>query len=141
MRESAPKPVSTFGREHHSKMSMNQINRNFAWSNEYSDDSFVGIFHEKDLWDDDEYFKLENYLYEQCEVYKNESSVPRKVFWPAMRIYSYLSLSIGCHFDSNDGFKLKGLSLEQIYERRERLQLVFEGFFEGEMPKKKYLGY
>jgi hypothetical protein len=120
---------------------MNQINRNFAWCDEYSDDSFAGLFHEKRKWDDEEYFKLENYLYEQCEKYKDQSFLPRDVFWPVMRIYSYLSHSIGCHFDENDGFELIGLSREQIYERRERMQLVFEGFFKGDMPKKEHLGY
>jgi len=120
---------------------MNEINRNFAWSKEYSDDSFVGIFHEKNLWNDGEYFKLENYLYEQCDEYRGEASISRDVFWPAMRIHSYLSQSIGCHLDPNDGFNLEGLNQDQIYQRRERLQLVFEGFFKGEMPNKEYLGY
>ena len=120
---------------------MNEINRNFAWSKDYSEESFVGIFHERNSWNDDAYFNLENYLYAQCEIHKDDSSVPRDMYWPAMRIYSYLLLSLGCHLDSNDGFELKELSLEQIYARRERLQLVFEGFFKGEMPNKKYLGY
>jgi len=120
---------------------MNEITRNFAWSADYSENSFAGIFHEECRWDDNEYKKLENYLYEQCISYKETSTLPREVFWPAMRIFSFLSNSIGCHFDSNDGFELRGLSEEQVYERRERLQLVFEGFFKGEMPNKKNLGY
>ena len=120
---------------------MNEIDRNFTWCTEYTDDSFVGCFHEKQKWNDAEYFKLENYLFEQCAKYKNQNSVPRDVFWPAMRIHSYLSQSIGSHFDPNDGFILLGLSNEQLYERRERLQLVFEGFFKGEMPNKDHLGY
>lgn len=120
---------------------MNQINRNFSWCAEYSDQSFVGRLHEDAIWDDEEYFKLENYLYEECEKYSGQDDLPRHVFWPAMRIYSYLSSSIGCHFDPNDVFELEGLSSEQIYNRRERLELVFEGFFKGEMPDKRQLGY
>lgn len=120
---------------------MNEINRNFAWSNEYSEDSFVGIFHESQSWDDEEYYKLENYLYEACERYSGQDAIPREVFWPAMRIYSYLSNSIGCHLDANDGFEINQIDQEQLYQRRERLQLIFEGFFKGEMPNKKYLGY
>ena len=49
-------------------------------------------------------------------------------------------LSLGCQFDKNDTFKLN-ISREEYYERRERLQLVFEGFFKGKMPKKECLGY
>lgn len=120
---------------------MNEINRNFTGSKEYSDGSFVGIFHENHTWDDEEYFKLENHLYEQCEKYKGQSVIPRDVIWPTMGIYSFLSWSIGCHFDSNDGFNLTGINQDQLYQRRECLQLIFEGFFKGEMPKKKYLGY
>ncbi|WP_081606428.1 Imm41 family immunity protein [Aeromonas diversa] len=120
---------------------MNEINRNFSWSKEYSEGSFVGVFHENHVWDDEEYYKLENYLYEACERYAGQSSIPREVFWPAMRIYSYLSQSISCHFDPNDGFEIKHINQDQLYQRRERLQLVFEGFFKGEMPNKKYLGY
>ncbi|MES9889213.1 MAG: Imm41 family immunity protein [Candidatus Sedimenticola sp. 6PFRAG1] len=120
---------------------MNEIDRNFTGSKEYSDDSFIGIFHEKQIWDDEEYLKLENYLYEECDKYKVQSNIPRDVFCSVMQIHSYLSQSIGCHFDSNDGFKIEGINKEQLYQRRERLQLIFEGFFKGEMPNKKYLGY
>jgi hypothetical protein len=120
---------------------MNEINRNFAWCEDYTENSFVGIFHEKHQWNDDEYFKLENYLYQQCKIYNEKSDIPREVFWPVMSIHGYLLQSISCHFDSNDGFKLQGLTREQIYNRRERLKQVFEGFFIGEMPNKQYLNY
>ncbi|WP_237059554.1 Imm41 family immunity protein [Microbulbifer sediminum] len=120
---------------------MNEINRNFAWSNDYSEGSFVAIFHENQAWDDDEYYKLENYLYDECERHSGQSVIPREVVWPAMRIYSYLSQSIGCHFDKDDGFEIKNINRDQLYQRRERLQLIFEGFFKGQMPNKEYLGY
>lgn len=127
-------------RDYHGK-NMNEINRNFVWCSEYSDQSFVGRLHEEAIWDDEQYFRLENYLYEECEKYSNQAELPRNIFWPAMQIYSYLSFSISCHFDPNDGFVLKELNTEQICNRRERLQGVFEGFFKGEMPDKRLLGY
>ncbi|WP_425601867.1 Imm41 family immunity protein [Shewanella insulae] len=119
---------------------MNEIKRNFAWCDDYSEDSFVGILHENQEWSDEEYFKLENYLYETCLKLPSDF-VPREIIWPAMRIYSYLSSTLCSHLDSNDGFKIKGLELVNFYDRRERLQLVFEGFFKGEMPNKNYLEY
>ncbi|QCZ94669.1 Imm41 family immunity protein [Salinimonas iocasae] len=120
---------------------MNQLNRNFVLSKEFSENSFISIFHESQTWNDVEYFKLENYLYEECEKHLSVSVIPREVLWPAIRIYSYLSNAIGCHLDPNDGFEIIGISQKQLYQRRERLQLVFEGFFQGEMPAKKYIGY
>lgn len=119
---------------------MNEINRNFAWCDDYSDDSFVGILHEKQEWNDDEYFRLENYLYEICLQFPSDL-ISREIAWPAMSIYSYLSNTLGSHLDSNDGFIIKGLDLVSLYYRRERLQLVFEGFFKGEMPNKDFLEY
>jgi len=120
---------------------MNQILRNFPHCKEYSDDSFLGIFHEQQEWDDTEYFKLEDELYEQCKIYTTVDSLPRDLSWPAMRIFSFVILSLGHHSNPNDGFKIKGLSQEQIRDRTERVQLIFEGFFKGEMPNKKYLEY
>jgi hypothetical protein len=119
---------------------MNEINRNFAWCDEYSDESFIGILHEKQEWNDEEYFKLENYLFDTCLTLPSDL-VPRDIIWPAMRIYSYLSSTLGSHLDSNDGFRIKDIELVNFYDRRERVQLVFEGFFKGEMPNKEYLEY
>ncbi|MEW8632248.1 MAG: Imm41 family immunity protein [Candidatus Thiodiazotropha sp.] len=119
---------------------MNELNRNFAWCDDYSEDSFVGILHESQEWNDEEYFKLENYLYDTC-LKLPADLVPGNIAWPAMRIYSYLSNTLGSHLDSNDGFRIKGIELVNLYDRRERLQLVFEGFFKGEMPNKEYLEY
>lgn len=119
---------------------MNEINRNFAWCDEYSDSSFIGILHESQEWNDEEYFKLESYLYDMCPKLSKDL-VSRDIIWPAMRVYSYLSSILGCHLDPNDGFAIKDINLESFYERRERVQLVFEGFFKGEMPNSEYLGY
>ena len=120
---------------------MNHILRNFPHCKEYSEDSFLGIFHEQRKWDDTEYFKLEEELYEQCNIYASVDSLPRDLSWPAMRIFSVLMLSLGCHCNPSDSFKIEALTQEQIRDRTERVQLVFEGFFKGEMPNKKYLEY
>ena len=119
---------------------MNEINRNFAWCDEYCEGSFIALLHERQEWNDEEYFKLEKYLYDTYPKLSTDL-VPRDIIWPAMRIYSYLSSTLGCHLDPNDGFAIKGIDLENFYERRERVQLVFEGFFKGEMPNRESLGY
>jgi len=120
---------------------MNNIYRNFAWCNEYTEESFVGQLHENKTWNDDEYFKLEGTLYELCSEYKDAQCIPRDLAWPIVRIFSYLMLTLGCQYDSNDAYEIENISREQFYDRRERIQLIFEGFFTGEMPDKEFLGY
>lgn len=120
---------------------MSEINRNFPWCDENSDDSFIGILHEEYKWSDTEYFKLDKEIYELSVQYKESESIPRELAWRTLRIFSILMQYIGCHFDPNDGFKIKELTNEQIYHRRERAQLVFEGFFKGEMPDQKFFEY
>jgi len=120
---------------------MNQIYRNFAGSEEYSEESFIAKLHEENVWNDDEYFKLENALYELCEANKGKEVIHRDVAWPVMRVFSYLMISLSCQYDENDSFEVKYLTRAQYYARRERLQLVFEGFFKGQMPSRKHLNY
>jgi hypothetical protein len=120
---------------------MNHIFRNFSKCEGYSEDSFLGKFHENNIWDDDEYFKLEEAIFEVSKEYQGMKNIPRDIAWPLMQIYSYLMISLGCHFDENDGFEIKNITHDQFHARRERVKLVFEGFFSDEMPNRKYLGY
>lgn len=122
-------------------MSMNQINRNFPWCNEYDDNSFSGKLNEKRTWSDEEYFKLDNGLYDLAKEYKDAEQLPRELVWRVMRIFSYVMMTISCHSNPKDGYEIKNLDNEAIFDRRERFQLVFEGFFKGEMPKTKYFEY
>lgn len=120
---------------------MNEINRNFSNCDEYSDQSFTGQLHEEATWCNEEYFKLENYLYELADHYREAESLPKAILWRVMRIFSYTLFSISCHFDPNDVFTIEGLNREEIYDRRERFQLMFEGFFSGTMPDKNDFDY
>ncbi|WP_407080247.1 Imm41 family immunity protein [Alteromonas aquimaris] len=61
---------------------MNELTRNFAFSKEFSENSFMSVFNESQTWNDAEYFKLENYLYEECERYSSMNFIPREVLWP-----------------------------------------------------------
>ena len=120
---------------------MKHINRNFPWCDEYDDASFTGILNEKCAWCDEEYFHLDKELYDLAEQYNSADQLPRQLVWRVMRIFSYVMMTIGCHFDANDGYRIEALDDEQIFHRRERLQLVFEGFFKGDMPDTKYFEY
>ena len=120
---------------------MNHINRNFAWCDEFSENSFLSKIHEYGEWDDDEYFLLEAAIYDATEQYETYNMIPREPAWRLMRIYSQLLMSFSAHYDSNDHFSFKNMNADQYQARRERLQLVFEGFFKGEMPNKEYLEY
>ncbi|MBD3658300.1 Imm41 family immunity protein [Marinobacter sp.] len=122
-------------------MNMKHIDRNFPWCDEYDDESFTGILNEKCTWSDEEYFKLDNELYDLAEKYKDADQLPRELVWRVMRIFSYVMMTIGCHSNPNDGFEIKALNDEQLFDRRERFQLVFEGFFRGTMPKTQYFEY
>ena len=120
---------------------MKAILRNFAWCEDYSDRSFIGRFHEECIWDDAEYFRLEDALYALCEKTGGDPTLEREIAWPIFRIYSYLMFSMGCVQDTRDVFALDNVTGEQFHARKERLQLVFEGFFNGNMISKDHLDY
>ncbi|RIA31599.1 immunity protein 41 of polymorphic toxin system [Ectopseudomonas oleovorans] len=107
------------------------IARNFAWCDEYEDSSFTGLLHEKQYWSMAEYWELEWALY---QLVGNRSP---EVQWRIFRIFSWVLLTIGCHFDKKDLYKIKNLKRHQLYELRERFVLVFEGFFSGKMPSQE----
>lgn len=122
-------------------MSMNHINRNFPWCDEFDDSSFTGTLNQKCTWSDEEYFKLDNELYDLAKKYNNAEQLPRELVWRLIRIFSYVMMTIGCHSNPNDGYQIENLDDEAIFDRRKKFQLVFEGFFKGEMPKTKYFEY
>jgi hypothetical protein len=109
------------------------IARNFPWCDEHDDLSFGGRLHEDCVWNWDEYWQLEWALYQLC----NESP-SRELYWPVFRIFSYCFASLGHHSDPNDLFRIKNLSAEELYDAKERFQLVFEGFFAGSMPDQDF---
>jgi hypothetical protein len=118
-----------------------EIARNFPHCDEYSDQSFLGKLHEDYIWDEAEYWAYEAALYGLATIFSGSSELPRELAWRVLRIYSHALLLIGCHSDSRDKFKIRNLSDDQITELRERLQLVNEGFFKGEMPNQAYFAH
>ena len=106
------------------------IDRNFAWCPDYDEKSFSGQLHENAHWSDDEYWLLEWALYKLAEA----PIASQELNWRIFRIFSHTFLTFGCHFDRNDVYKIENLKRAQVYELRERFQLVFEGFFSKDMP-------
>lgn len=110
------------------------ILRNFPWCDEYVDESFLGLLHEKEIVSYEEYWKLDAALYIECSKLGTQIKLSRDLVWPIFRIFSHTMLLLGSHFDDSDGFSIKNLSKDEVLVFRERVQLVFEGFFSGEMP-------
>ena len=118
---------------------MIELLRNFPHCEEYCEDSFTGIWHEKGRWDEKEYWLLDKSIYDLSEKYPS-TEIPRDVVWPLARIFSYIMMTIQAHYNPNDGFQIENLDDEMMFEFRERFQLVVEGFFKGKMPKNSNFG-
>jgi hypothetical protein len=106
------------------------VARNFPWCDEHDDSSFLGRLHEESVWDESEYWELEWALHELML----RGAFERELAWRIFRVFSHTMLVLGCHFDPNDGYRIRDLSADDAHEWRERFQLVFEGFFSGHWP-------
>ncbi len=120
---------------------MKNINRNSPNCDEYKSDSFIGLLHEKCVWSDDEYFKLDKELYQLAEKYHGVDNLPRELVWRLMKIFNTVMSYFVSHFDLNDGFELKHLENDEVYNRKERFCLVIEGLFQGVMPEVRFFNY
>ncbi|SEI14209.1 Immunity protein 41 [Rheinheimera pacifica] len=107
--------------------------RNWASSELFDEQSFISKLNESHIWDDDKYWKLDNAIYDLAIKYGDDDCIPREIAWPIARIFSYLMMTFEAHHNKNDFFAIKDLDSDQVFDRRERMQLVFEGFFKGEM--------
>lgn len=87
-----------------------------------------------------EYWKLEKVIYDLADKYKGDD-IPRCIAWPVVRIFSYLMMGIQAHYDTNDGFIIRDIAANAMQNRRERLQLVMEGFVSGNMPSNEVFNY
>lgn len=102
---------------------------NFPHNSLYDELSFLGKLHEEQLWDVEEYWLLE------WAIYNLEKKSSDKLNWEVFRIFSFIMLSISSDLDGHDSFAIKNLERTEIYEFRERVQLIFEGYFSKSMPK------
>ncbi|MFO6422119.1 hypothetical protein [Motilimonas sp. KMU-193] len=99
---------------------------------EFSESSFVSIFHENEIWDFKEYWKFDLAIYSLAKRGSQEEMLNLQT--SVFSIYSSLLQSLGCYFDNNDLFSLSNLDYESLCSMRERLVLVVEGLFRNDMP-------
>lgn len=111
------------------------IAQNCTWSAEYEEASFIAMLHEKGVWQREKYWLVEWALY---ELVKREEDCS-ELFGAIFSIYSYAMLSLSSHLDQNDLFRVVNLCEDEIYEFRERIQIVFESFFLEKFPNKQCL--
>lgn len=112
---------------------MKIIHRNNPRSSEYAEGSFVEKLCECCVWDDAKYWELEAAVYELASIQPIEQRSLAALF----SIFDRVSLLLGCHFDPNDTFALKGRNADEVQDFRERLSLVWEGCFIGQMPSQE----
>lgn len=101
------------------------------WCPESNYNSFSWYLYKEEKWYIEKYWLLEYALFELVTSPIRDEELNWKVF----HIFSKTLMLLSAHFDSNDGFKIQNLEREQLYEFRERFQLVFEGFFSKNMPE------
>ncbi|WP_322026759.1 Imm41 family immunity protein [Burkholderia sp. BCC1977] len=106
------------------------IERNWVRSREYDELSFIAMLHEQGIWQKDQYWLVERALYDLTGAQSDGDNLSGPIFY----IFSYAMNSISSHLDQGDSFEIKNLTRGEVYEFRERIRLVFEGFFLNNFP-------
>lgn len=106
------------------------IARNHPWSGEFDEASFRACLYEDATWSQDEYWKVEWALFQLVSVGGSDAELRSRAF----RLFSATFSLFTAHFNPNDIYTIQNLATESLHKNIERFQLVFEGFFAGEMP-------
>ena len=106
------------------------IAANHPWSGEFGEASFRACLYEDATWSQDEYWKLEWALFQLVGTANSDAELRWRVF----RLFSSTFSLFAAHLDPNDVYTIQNIAPEKLHETMERFQLVFEGFFAGEMP-------
>lgn len=104
-------------------------------SPQWSDDSFIGILHERHQWNVEAYFRFEAALYELCDARMTDVVLRTFVDRVVARVFGYTMLMFSCHFDSCDGFRVQNLNDDELRIWQQRFQLALEGFFANTLPR------
>lgn len=105
------------------------ISGNHPWSGEFDGASFRARLYEEATWSEDEYWKVEWALFQLVGESATETELRGRVF----RLFSTTFSLFAAHFDPNDVYTIKNLTADEVRESMERFQLVFQGFFSGDM--------
>ena len=104
---------------------------NYPHCEEFSEESFTSVLHEKDIWDKDKYWALEKAIIDFIPEKKGTIMMRDNVV-PVIYITSYIMSVIRAHFDQNDGWTMPGMTDSEMFEYFERLRILQLWFVEGE---------
>jgi hypothetical protein len=106
------------------------IEKNYPKSIDFDTTSFSSMLHESDIWKLDQYWLLERAIYDLAPLDDKFCELCEPIF----SIFSHAMNAISSHLDPDDLFKIRNLDKSRVYEFRERIRLVFGGFFSKSMP-------
>jgi len=109
------------------------IRKNVFSSPGYDEHSFAGVLHEAGIWQEEQYWLLESALY----TLAFEETIAIELYAQVFQIFNFAMNAICSHLDQDDLYEIKNLDRDKIYDFRERIRMVFEGFFVGQMPDQK----
>ena len=102
--------------------------------------SLIGSVTSRSEWSADQFWRIAIALYDLHGKSTTDEQTFRDAAREAIFIFSHLALSFSWHFDPDDHFEYQNLTSDQIYDWRERTNILFEGFIAGEMPDRMVFG-
>lgn len=94
--------------------------KNISSHEAYSENSFLSILHEKEIWDDNAYSMVDEALSDIAEKYKEEQ-MPRELLLAIYDLYNYTFGRPCWHQMPSDGSSIENLTDEECHEHWERL--------------------
>ncbi|VWB90992.1 Imm41 family immunity protein [Burkholderia latens] len=104
--------------------------KNIFSSPAYDEKSFAGVLHEQGIWQEEQYWLLEAALY----ALAHEKTIEANLYAEVFMIFNFVMNAICSHLDQSDLYEIENLDRERVYDLRERVRMVFEGFFVRKMP-------
>lgn len=110
---------------------MEIIYKNLSLEMQWSEQSFLGILHERRMLDIDSYWKLEWAI---LWLTMNLGHRPSPHCWTVHLLFTQTTNMLYAHIDPDDEFEISEVSKERVYAFLKRINAVFEGFFAGKAP-------
>lgn len=115
---------------------LNILRSNFPHGDEFLNDSFVGLLHEDQVWNESKYWEFDRAVYHLSNQ-SEDRQIAREIAWPLMKIFSYVMGAITAHHNKNDLYSIT-IDDSALHDFRERIQVVIEGFFQNKMPNNEH---
>lgn len=107
------------------------IYKNLSFKMQWSAQSFLGILHNEHRLDMDAYWRLE---WAVIWLIKGSDKAPSPHGWPVHQIYTLATSMLYAHIDPDDSFEIMEVSKERVHLLRNRINVVFDGFFKLKIP-------